>query len=35
MTEGAAVDAATASMMIGIGMYDQFDMYFASINGSR
>ena len=34
MTEGAAVDAATASMMIGVGMYDQFDMYFASINGS-
>ena len=35
MTEGAAVDAATASMMIGIGMYDQFDMYFAAINGSE
>ena len=34
MTGGAAVDAATASMMIGVGMYDQFDMYFASINGS-
>ena len=35
MTGGAAVDAATASMMLGVGWYDAYDAYFASINGSQ
>jgi len=35
MTGGAAVDAATASMMIGVGWYDAFSDYFALINGSE
>ncbi|MGB1488478.1 MAG: hypothetical protein ACPG83_07780, partial [Candidatus Poseidoniaceae archaeon] len=35
MTDGAMVDAATASMMIGVGWYDAFDEYFALVNGSE
>ena len=35
MTGGAAVDAATASMMIGVGWYDAFNDYFALVNGSE
>jgi len=34
MTGGVAVDAANASMMLGMGWYDVYDAYFASINGS-
>ena len=34
MTGGVAVDAANASMMLGMGWYDAYDAYFASINGS-
>ena len=34
MTDGATVDAATASMMIGVGWYDAFDAYFAATNSS-
>ena len=32
---GSAVDAATASMMLGVGWYDAYDAFFASINGSQ
>ena len=35
MTGGVAVDAANASMMIGMGWYDAYDAFFASINGSQ
>ena len=35
MTAGAPVDAANASMMLGMGWYDVYDAYFASINGSQ
>ena len=35
MTGGAMVDNATASTMIGVGWYDAFNDYFASINGSE
>jgi len=35
MTGGVAVDAGTASMMLGVGWYDAYDAYFASINGSQ
>ena len=35
MTGGEAVDAATASTMIGVGWYDAFNDYFALINGSE
>ena len=34
MTGGNAVDAATASTMIGVGYYDAFDAYFAAMNMS-
>jgi len=34
LTGGAAVDATTASIMIGTGWYDAYDAYFALINGS-
>jgi len=34
MTEGTPVDAANASMMLGVGWYDAYDAFFASINGS-
>ena len=34
LTGGAAVDATTASKMIGTGWYDAYDAYFALINGS-
>ena len=34
MTGGTTVDAANASMMLGVGWYDAYDAYFASINGS-
>ena len=32
---GSAVDAASASMMIGVGWYDAFNEYFALVNGSE
>lgn len=35
MTEGTPVDAANASMMLGMGWYDAYDAFFASINGSQ
>lgn len=35
MTGGVAVDAGTASMMLGVGWYDAYDAFFASINGSE
>jgi hypothetical protein len=35
MTGGAMMEAGTASMMIGVGWYDAYDAYFASINGSQ
>lgn len=35
MTDGAMVEAATASTMIATGWYDAYDAYFASINGSE
>ena len=35
MTAGTPVDAANASMMLGMGWYDAYDAYFASINGSQ
>ena len=35
MTGGVAVDAGTASMMLGVGWYDAYDAYFASVNGSQ
>ena len=35
LTSGVAVDAASASMMLGIGWYDAYDAFFASINGSQ
>jgi hypothetical protein len=35
MTGGAMVEAGTASMMIGVGWYDAYDAFFASINGSQ
>jgi hypothetical protein len=35
LTGGAAVDATTASIMIGTGWYDAYDAYFALINGSE
>ena len=34
MTDGATVDAATASTMIATGWYDAFDAYFAATNSS-
>ena len=34
MTDGTAVDAATASTMIGVAYYDAFDAYFAATNQS-
>ena len=35
MTAGTPVDAANASMMLGMGWYDAYDAFFASINGSQ
>jgi len=35
LTSGVAVDAANASMMLGMGWYDAYDAFFASINGSQ
>ncbi len=35
MTDGVTLDAATASMMIGVGWYDAFNDYFALVNGSE
>ena len=35
MTDGVTLDAATASMMIGGGWYDEFNDYFALVNGSE
>ena len=35
LTGGAPVNASTASMMLGVGWYDAYDAYFASINGSE
>jgi hypothetical protein len=32
---GSPVDAANASMMLGVGWYDAYDAFFASINGSQ
>ena len=34
MTGGVAVDAGSASTMIGVGYYDAFDAFFAATNGS-
>ena len=34
-TMGSPVDAANASMMLGVGWYDAYDAFFASINGSQ
>ena len=34
LTEGTPVDAANASMMLGMIWYDAYDAFFASINGS-
>ena len=35
MTGGVAVDAGSASTMIGVGYYDAFDAFFAATNGSE
>lgn len=34
-TMGSPVDAGTASMKLGVGWYDAYDAFFASINGSE